>query len=103
MIPCRGPNYIEVDVDVSSSRSAAHVVGLVQGALKSLVIDIAILLEGRSPVNPLSCPSFDLSVALQYSPAVHPIAGGHLGWQEVSVIMSACLDSCYTQKLCMHT
>jgi hypothetical protein len=57
MFVCRGPNYIEVDVDVSSSRSAAHVVGLVQGALKSLVIDIAILLEGRSPVNPLSTAS----------------------------------------------
>ncbi|KAK9821914.1 hypothetical protein WJX81_003424 [Elliptochloris bilobata] len=45
----RGPRYIEVDVDVGSSRSAAHVVGLVQGALKSLVIDIAVLLEGHSP------------------------------------------------------
>eukprot|EP00884_Botryococcus_braunii_P004242 jgi/Botrbrau1/13819/Bobra.0056s0061.1 len=45
----RGPNYMEVDVDVGSSRSAAHVVGLVQGALKTLVIDIAVLLEGRYP------------------------------------------------------
>ncbi|BDA46094.1 probable translocator protein at N-terminal half [Coccomyxa sp. Obi] len=43
----RGPNYIEVDVDVGSSRSAANVVGLVQGALKSLVIDLAVLLEGH--------------------------------------------------------
>jgi Protein ENHANCED DISEASE RESISTANCE 2, C-terminal len=48
---CRGPNYMEVDVDVGSSRSAAHVVGLVQGALKTLVIDIAVLLEGRCPVR----------------------------------------------------
>ncbi len=49
--PCRGPRYIEVDVDVGSSRSAAHVVGLVQGALRSLVIDIAVLLEGHASVR----------------------------------------------------
>ena len=46
----RGPRYIEVDVDVGSSKTAANVVGLVQGALKSLVIDIAVLLEGHSTV-----------------------------------------------------
>jgi len=53
-LPCtrRGPRYIEVDVDVGSSRSAAHVVGLVQGALRSLVIDIAVLLEGHASVRP---------------------------------------------------
>lgn len=48
---CRGANYIEVDVDVGSSRSAANVVGLVQGALKSLVIDLAVLLEGHCTVG----------------------------------------------------
>ena len=47
----RGPRYIEVDVDVGSSKTAANVVGLVQGALKSLVIDIAVLLEGHSTVR----------------------------------------------------
>ncbi len=47
----RGKNYIEVDVDVGSSRSAANVVGLVQGALKSLVIDLAVLLEGHCSVR----------------------------------------------------
>lgn len=50
----RGPNYIEVDVDVGSSRSAANVVGLVQGALKSLVIDLAVLLEGHCTVSSVS-------------------------------------------------
>lgn len=40
-----------MDVDVGSSRSAASVVGLVQGALKTLVIDIAVLLEGKSTVS----------------------------------------------------
>ena len=42
-----GCRYIEVDVDVGSSRTAARVVGLVQGALRSLDITIAVLLEGR--------------------------------------------------------
>ena len=48
---CRGKNYIEVDVDVGSSRTAANVVGTVQGSLKSLVIDLAVQLEGHSPVS----------------------------------------------------
>ena len=52
----RGPNYIEVDVDVGSSRSAANVVGLVQGALKSLVIDLAVLLEGHATVTMVGRP-----------------------------------------------
>lgn len=47
----RGDNYIEVDVDVGSSRTAANVVGTVQGSLKSLVIDLAVLLEGHSTVS----------------------------------------------------
>jgi len=47
----RGDNYIEVDVDVGSSRTAANVVGTVQGSLKSLVIDLAVLLEGHSTVG----------------------------------------------------
>ena len=38
-------------MDVGSSRSAANVVGLVQGALKTLVIDLAVLLEGHSIVR----------------------------------------------------
>ena len=38
-------------MDVGSSRSAANVVGLVQGALKSLVIDLAVLLEGHCTVS----------------------------------------------------
>ncbi len=44
----RGPGYFEVDVDVGSSRAAATAVGLVSGATTSLVIDMAILLEGRT-------------------------------------------------------
>ena len=48
----RGPKYLEVDVDVGSSQTAARVVGIVQGALKGLVIDIAVLLEGKTKVSP---------------------------------------------------
>ncbi|KAK9823769.1 hypothetical protein WJX72_005371 [[Myrmecia] bisecta] len=44
----RGPGYFEVDVDVGSSRAASSVVGLVSGATTSLVIDMAILLEGHT-------------------------------------------------------
>ena len=52
--PCmvrRGERYLEVDVDIASSRSANHVVGLVTGALKSLVIELAVVLEGRFQVR----------------------------------------------------
>ena len=59
----RGPRYIEVDVDVGSSKTAANVVGLVQGALKSLVIDIAVLLEGHSTVWRRLCKIMTLIAA----------------------------------------
>ena len=38
----------QVDVDVGSSTTASSVVGLVAGAVKSLVIDMAIVLQARS-------------------------------------------------------
>jgi len=66
---CRGPRYLEVDVDVGSSQTAARVVGLVQGALKSLVIDIAVLLEGKTQVR---CNRTCIA-------AVHAVGGGG-GW-----------------------
>lgn len=34
-------------MDVGSSRSAAHVVSLVSGALKGLIIELGVVLEGR--------------------------------------------------------
>lgn len=39
---------MEVDIDVGSSSVAATVVGLVQGATKSLVVDMGIVLEGHT-------------------------------------------------------
>lgn len=44
----RGDGYMEVDIDVGSSSVAATVVGLVQGATKSLVVDMGIVLEGHT-------------------------------------------------------
>jgi hypothetical protein len=38
-----------VCVDVGSNSTAAYVTGLVRGATKSLVLDLALLLEGRAP------------------------------------------------------
>ena len=61
----RGPRYLEVDLDVGSSRSASHVVGLVNGALKGLTIDLAIVLEGRFQARPptlLSMHSTEMAV-----------------------------------------
>ncbi|CAG9460131.1 unnamed protein product [Pedinophyceae sp. YPF-701] len=44
----RGPNYLEVCVDVTSSSAANTAVRLVQNATKSLMIDMAVLIEGQS-------------------------------------------------------
>ena len=39
---CRGPRYLEIDTDVGSSSTAHHVTGMVQGALKSVIVDIGV-------------------------------------------------------------
>lgn len=44
----RGDNYFEVDIDISSNSVANTVVGMVQGVTKSLVVDMAFLLEAQS-------------------------------------------------------
>ena len=66
----RGPRYFEVDVDVSSSSVAANIVGLVQGMTRSLVVDMAIVLEGHSPeelpeqlLGTVRCAHLDLNSA----------------------------------------
>lgn len=43
-----GRNYVEVDIDVGSSSTATSVVGLVAGAVRSLVIDMAVVLQVRT-------------------------------------------------------
>lgn len=40
--------YIEVDIDVGSSYTAATVVSMVSGVTKTLVVDLAIVLEGKT-------------------------------------------------------
>lgn len=44
----KGDNYFEVDIDISSNSVANTVVGMVQGVTKSLVVDMAFLLEAQS-------------------------------------------------------
>lgn len=44
----KGENYFEVDIDISSNSVANTVVGMVQGVTKSLVVDMAFLLESQS-------------------------------------------------------
>ena len=40
--------YFEVSIDVTSSSAAAYITGMVRGATKSLVIDLAFVLEGQA-------------------------------------------------------
>jgi len=54
-----------VDVDVGSSTTASSVVGLVAGAVKSLVIDMAIVLQARLNCPLSRCPQYKLRVRLQ--------------------------------------
>lgn len=42
-----GPNYFEVDVDITSNTVANSVTSLVVGAITSLVVDLAPLVEGQ--------------------------------------------------------
>ena len=42
-----GPGYFEIDVDCASSHAAASVVNMVKGYCKTLVIDLAFILQGN--------------------------------------------------------
>ena len=44
---CRGSNYFEVDVDISSSSVAASITNMVAGATKGLTVDLGVLIEGQ--------------------------------------------------------
>jgi len=43
----RGPNYFEIDVDITSSATANAIWGLISRTLSSLVIDLAFLIQGN--------------------------------------------------------
>jgi hypothetical protein len=43
----RGPNYLEVTVDISSNSTASSITNVVAGAVSSLSIWLAFVLEGR--------------------------------------------------------
>ena len=44
-----GVNYLEVDIDISANATAATVTSMVAGWSKSVVLDIAVLIEGQTP------------------------------------------------------
>ncbi|KAK9120384.1 hypothetical protein Syun_018001 [Stephania yunnanensis] len=44
----RGPNYLEIDVDIGSSTVANGVLGLVCGVITTLVVDMAFLVQANS-------------------------------------------------------
>jgi len=44
----RGPGYLEVDIDLSSSTIATHILGMVRGVSKSMVVDLGVGLEGTT-------------------------------------------------------
>ncbi|XP_058103831.1 protein ENHANCED DISEASE RESISTANCE 2-like isoform X2 [Magnolia sinica] len=45
----RGPNYLEIDVDIGSSTVANGVLGLVCGVITTLVVDMAFLVQANTP------------------------------------------------------
>ena len=51
LLLCRGPNYFEVDVDITANTVAASVTSLVVGAITSLVVDLCVLVEGQVRVS----------------------------------------------------
>ena len=52
----RGEEYFEVDVDCNSSPAAGRVVSLVKSYAKSLVVDLAFVIEAQPASNPNSNP-----------------------------------------------
>jgi len=42
------PNYLEVDIDIGSSTVANNVVRFVLGYVRTLVVDMCFLIEGKS-------------------------------------------------------
>ena len=46
---CWGKNYFEADVDVTSSTVGMTIFRVVRGYIRSLVLDIAFVIEGQSP------------------------------------------------------
>lgn len=44
----RGPNYLEIDVDLSTSTVASHILGMVRGLSKKMVVDLGWTIEAQS-------------------------------------------------------
>lgn len=41
-----GVGYFELDINISSSKTASAVLGIVQGATRKLTVDLAVLIQG---------------------------------------------------------
>eukprot|EP00035_Acanthoeca_spectabilis_P024451 m.453888 g.453888 ORF g.453888 m.453888 type:complete len:363 (+) comp20568_c0_seq1:192-1280(+) len=64
-----GPNYVEVDIDIGSSRIARGVVGVVIPQAKKMIVDEAFFVEGQNPdelperlLGICRCVHYDLDV-----------------------------------------
>jgi hypothetical protein len=44
----RGPNYIEFDLDISSSTIAVHILSMVRGLSRSMVVDLGWTIQGET-------------------------------------------------------
>lgn len=44
----RGSNYLEIDIDISSSTIASNILGMVRGVSKDMVVDLGITIQGES-------------------------------------------------------
>jgi len=43
-----GEGYFEIDIDVASSAAASAIIGIIRNATRTVLVDIAVLLESMS-------------------------------------------------------
>ena len=74
---CRGPRWVEADIDMESSTVANHVVALVKGVTTSQTIDMAVVLQVSPCPLPLLVPL--PSHLHHYRHTLHS-GGGFIAW-----------------------
>lgn len=78
--------YIEIDIDVTTNKAAAYIVGMVKNTTKLLVVDLVFLLEGQFPhelpeslIGGVSWKHVDLESAVHVDTTrVIPMEGGEV-------------------------
>ena len=84
----RGPDYFELDLDISSSAIAQRVVGIAGGYAKMLTVDMVLVLQGDSvdelpevPFGAMRIIGIDFNTAPHHPPLAAPVPltghGGH--------------------------